>query len=201
MIPHTPLPTRRGPVVLFVTAIVVALTLTACGALSNAANLVPPQQSSTDEADADANARTAANGYFSEPISPFDDDAPAIARLDPDLRAAVQQAATDADADGVELVINSGWRSASYQQSLLDDAIVTYGSLEEARKWVSTPELSPHVTGHAVDVGYTDADSWLSQHGNNYGLCQIYANEMWHFELATEPGGTCPEQLTDATAG
>ena len=63
---------------------------------------------------------------------------------------------------------------------------------------MSTPELSRHVTGDAVDIGYTDADSWLSQHGARYGLCQIYANEMWHFELATDPGGVCPEQKLDA---
>ena len=27
----------------------------------------------------------------------------------------------------------------------------------------------------------TDADDWLIQHGSDYGLCQTYANEMWHF--------------------
>ena len=74
-----------------------------------------------------------------------------------------------------------------------------YGSLEEARKWVSTPELSAHVTGDAIDIGYTDADSWLMQHGADYGLCQIYSNEIWHFELATTPGGDCPPQLADAS--
>jgi D-alanyl-D-alanine carboxypeptidase len=54
------------------------------------------------------------------------------------------------------------------------------------------------VTGDAVDIGPTDADSWLQQHGDRYGLCQTYANEMWHFELATEPGGTCPPGKEDA---
>jgi LAS superfamily LD-carboxypeptidase LdcB len=131
----------------------------------------------------------------------LDDHLPTIAKLDPQLRQAVQAAATAAEADGVEMVVTSGWRSAAYQQALLDDAIINYGSLEEARKWVSTPELSAHVTGNAVDIGYTDANSWLSQHGANFGLCQIYSNEMWHFELATVPGGTCPVQQTDATAG
>jgi len=131
-------------------------------------------------------------------VSPFDDDLPAIANLNPLLRAAMQSAATDAIADGFEFVVTSGWRSTAYQQALLDDATVTYGSVEEARKWVNTPERSAHVTGDAVDIGYTDADSWLSQHGADYGLCQIYTNEMWHFELATEPGGDCPVQKTDA---
>ncbi len=146
---------------------------------------------------------TAADGYIPDgtSLSPFDDDAPAIANLDPDLRDAIQSAATDASADGVTMVINSGWRSATYQQELLDEAIVTYGSEEEARKWVDTPDTSNHVKGEAVDVGDTDADSWLSVNGSDYGLCQTYANEIWHFQLMTDPGGTCPAPLTDASGG
>ena len=140
------------------------------------------------------------DGFISvgDSVSAFDEELPAIANLDPELRAAVQAAVTAAESDGVVMVVSSGWRSAAYQQALLDDAVARYGSLEEARKRVSTPELSRHVTGDAVDIGYTDADSWLSQHGARYGLCQIYANEMWHFELATDPGGVCPEQKLDA---
>ncbi len=133
-------------------------------------------------------------------ISPFADDLPAIAGLDPALRAAMQDAATAALADGVDFVVTSGWRSERYQQSLFDQAVRDYGSAEEALRWVAPADVSSHVTGHAVDIGFTDANSWLSQHGTDYGLCQTYANEMWHFELATTPGGECPPQLTDPTA-
>lgn len=142
------------------------------------------------------------DGYIeSKALSPFADDVPAIANLDPALRDAVQRAASDADEEGVEFVVTSGWRSAFYQQSLLDDAVKSYGSAEAASEFVLAPTESRHVTGEAIDIGRTDADSWLSQHGSSYGLCQIYANEMWHFELATTPGGQCPEQLSDASAG
>lgn len=134
-------------------------------------------------------------------VSPFADDLPAIGNLDPALRDAMQQAARDAIDDGVDFVITSGWRSAAYQQKLFDDAVERYGSADLAREFVLSPETSRHVSGNAVDIGYTDADSWMSQHGARYGLCQIYANEMWHFELATEPGGQCPAQLTDASVG
>lgn len=130
-------------------------------------------------------------------ISPFADELPAIARLDPALRDAMQDAATAAIDDGFEFVVTSGWRSERYQQSLFDQAVRDYGSAEEARKWVAPAGTSSHVSGHAVDIGFTDANSWLSQHGTDYGLCQTYANEMWHFELATAPGGECPPQLTD----
>lgn len=130
-------------------------------------------------------------------ISPFADDLPAIAGLDPALRAAMQEAATAAIADGFDFVVTSGWRSERYQQSLFDQAVRDYGSAEEALRWVAPADVSSHVTGHAVDIGFTDANSWLSQHGTDYGLCQTYADEMWHFELATTPGGECPPQLTD----
>ena len=133
-----------------------------------------------------------------EAISPFADDLPAIANLEPGLRSAMQDAASAAIDDGVDFVVTSGWRSAAYQQSLLDDAVIEYGSAEVAGEFVLSPDQSRHVTGEAVDIGRTDANSWLSQHGADYGLCQTYANEMWHFELATEPGGECPEQLSNA---
>lgn len=146
---------------------------------------------------------SAEDGYIADgqELSPFDDAAPAIANLDPDLLAALQLAATDAEAEGITMVVNSGWRSETYQKALLDEAVVTYGSEAEARKWVDTPEGSNHVKGGAVDVGPEEADSWLIEHGSTYGLCQTYANEIWHFQLMTEPGGTCPAPLTDATAG
>jgi zinc D-Ala-D-Ala carboxypeptidase len=145
----------------------------------------------------------AADGYIAdgEGLSPFATGYPAVGNLAPELLAAVQHASTDAARDGVDLIITSGWRSVRYQQSLLDAAIAQYGTVAEARRWVNTPEKSTHVTGKAVDIGPTAADLWLRQHGNRYGLCQIYANEMWHYELATEPGGICPRLIADASAG
>lgn len=132
-------------------------------------------------------------------ISPFDDQLPALARLDPALREAMQAAASDALDDGFEFVVTSGWRSERYQQSLFDDAVREYGSEDEASRHVATASASTHVTGNAVDIGFTDANSWLSQHGSDYGLCQVFANEMWHYELATAPGGECPPQLPDSS--
>jgi zinc D-Ala-D-Ala carboxypeptidase len=134
-------------------------------------------------------------------LSPHDVELPAIANLDPKLLHAVQEAADDAAEDGIHMFLTTGWRSKAYQQRLLDEAVVKYGSEREARRYVGTPEQSHHVTGEAVDIGPTDADSWLSQHGTDYGLCQTYGNEMWHFELATTPGGVCPEMLPDASDG
>lgn len=143
----------------------------------------------------------AEDGELEERVSPFDTDIPAISRLDPDLRHALQQAAADAADDGVRLEVTSGWRSEEYQRQLFADAVARYGTEQEARRFVAAPDVSRHVTGDAVDVGPTDASSWLGQHGAGYGLCQTYANEMWHFELATTPGGVCPEMRPDASTG
>ncbi|MCD4534597.1 M15 family metallopeptidase [Nocardioides sp. cx-169] len=129
--------------------------------------------------------------------SAFDTSRAGVARLDPDLREAVQTAARDARRAGVPMVVTSGWRSREHQQRLYDEAVATYGSDEEARRYVATPDTSAHVTGDAVDLGPTDALSWLSQHGSRYGLCQTFANEMWHYELSTSPGGECPPMLAD----
>ncbi|HEX6340712.1 M15 family metallopeptidase [Umezawaea sp.] len=132
-------------------------------------------------------------------ISLSDTGHDALRGLDPALLEAVRGADVDARLDGVELRVTSGWRSHEYQQRLLDQAAVTYGSLTEARRFVNTPERSTHVSGKAIDIGPTAADDWLIRHGAAYGLCQAYANEMWHFELLTTPGGECPPPRADAT--
>ncbi|CAJ1507473.1 M15 family metallopeptidase [[Mycobacterium] burgundiense] len=131
-------------------------------------------------------------------VSPFDVWDPAVGRLEPALLRAVQDAANAAAAQGITMTVNSGWRSPQFQQRLLDDAVSTYGSYAAARQFVQTPEQSKHVVGAAVDIGGPDAAQWLGTHGARFGLCQIYANETWHFELAADADGVCPPLLPDA---
>lgn len=126
------------------------------------------------------------------PLSPFDVADPAVGRLDPGLLETIQQAANSAAAEGITLGLTSGWRSPEYQQQLFDDAVVRYGSAEIASQYVAPVGVSKHVIGEAVDVGPASADDWLLRNGQRFGLCQIYANEIWHFELATDYGGICP---------
>ncbi len=139
-----------------------------------------------------------AGGAVPEGVTVFDDEYPAIANLDPALRGALRRASTDAAADGVELQVDSGWRSRAYQEHLLEEAISKYGSRAEAARWVATPKTSPHVSGDAVDIGGSAAEAWLSEHGAWYGLCQVYGNEPWHYEL--RPGARdrgCPGMYSD----
>jgi hypothetical protein len=140
-----------------------------------------------------------ADGAVSDGATVFDDE-PGVANLDPDLLSALRRAATDAAVDGVELFVESGWRSPEYQSRLLREAVSEYGSEEEAARWVATAETSAHVSGDAVDVGPDDATAWLSEHGAEYGLCQIYGNEPWHYELRPEAiDHGCPPTYADPT--
>lgn len=139
-------------------------------------------------------------GVVPDGVTVFDDSYPAVANLDSDLLHALRDAADDAAASGITFQVNSGWRSEAYQEQLLDAAVDEYGSREEAARWVATPETSAHVSGDAVDISQGEATSWLARHGSSYGLCQVYRNEPWHFELrpeATEIG--CPRPYADPT--
>jgi D-alanyl-D-alanine carboxypeptidase len=139
-----------------------------------------------------------AEGAVPDGTTVFDDEIPGVAKLNPDLLGALRQAATDAADDGVEFYITSGWRSSEYQAQLLHEAVSKYGSEEEAARWVATPDTSAHVSGDAVDIEPFDATAWLSEHGAEYGLCQIYGNEPWHYELrpdAIDHG--CPPMYAD----
>lgn len=139
-------------------------------------------------------------GAVPDGVTVFDDDIPGMANLDPVLLGALRQAARDAAEDGIEIVVNSGWRSPEYQEHLLHEAISKYGSEQEAARWVATAQTSPHVSGDAVDLGPSDAEAWLSEHGADYGLCEIYRNEPWHYELRPEAiGRGCPPRYADPT--
>src|SRR5438552_3510022 len=100
-------------------------------------------------ASSSSTARSAIEGYRSERGGPlgeadgavpdgttvFDDEIPAVANLEPALLSALRRAATDAADNGVELVVDSGWRSPAYQEQLLHEAVLKYGSEAEAGRW------------------------------------------------------------------
>lgn len=189
----------------------VLIVLALCGfalqqSLAAATDIFPPT-SDTGAAGSGAHPSTTGSGSVVAPSeadgvirdgdqpTPFDTDRVAVGNLDPALLEALQRAASDAAASGVSIVVNSGWRSTALQQHLLDEAVATYGSIEEAARWVATPETSLHVSGDAVDLGPLPAIDWLTQHGADYGLCQTYGNETWHFELRPDAvADGCPEK-------
>ncbi|MFF2274056.1 M15 family metallopeptidase [Agromyces sp. NPDC058136] len=206
---HRPATRRRGHplAVLIASAIVIGtllLVTAVIGSLGEPSSSAAPVTGGGPFAGIGAGAGSAfgdqGDGRVGGGVTVFDDDEPAVANLDPALLDAVRRAATDAESEGIAFVVNSGWRSAAYQDELLQDAIAEYGSAEEAARWVATATTSPHVEGDAIDLGWWEATTWLSEHGAAYGLCQIYANESWHFELRPEAvDDGCPAPYADPT--
>jgi D-alanyl-D-alanine carboxypeptidase len=189
---------RRAPILVLVGLAVV--TAAVIGTLG----LQPVSSSATSVGDVPRGdhrgALGEADGLVPDGASVFDDEIPAVANLDPNLLEALRRAARDAARDGVEFLVNSGWRSPEYQEQLLREAVSEYGSEEEAARWVGTANTSAHVSGDAVDIGPFDATAWLSKHGAHYGLCQIYRNEPWHYELRPEATRRrCPRMYADPT--
>jgi hypothetical protein len=100
---------------------------------SSAASLVDRSRSEQRDALGEA------GGAVPDGTTVFDDEVPGVANLDLALLRALRQAATDAADDGVEFVVDSGWRSPEYQEHVLNEAVLKYGSQERAIRWVATP--------------------------------------------------------------
>ncbi|HEY0117314.1 MAG TPA: M15 family metallopeptidase [Cellulomonas sp.] len=127
--------------------------------------------------------------------------APSPTALSDELQRRFNEASGAAAGDGVTLTITSGWRSATEQQRLVDEAVARYGSQAEAHRWVLPPSGSAHVQGRAIDVGPPAGAAWLTEHGAQFGLCRRYANEPWHFEPLVDPGAACPPMYPDSSVG
>ena len=106
--------------------------------------------------------------------------------------------------------IISGYRTADYQQQLLDTKTKNVGE-KEALRWVAKPNYSEHHTGLAIDFGVLtekgniqDFDgsgsySWIGENCGNYGFIKRYvgekekitgiADEPWHFRYVGLPHG------------
>jgi len=198
--PH-PARVRRALVGIVVALALITAAVVGLVAYRAAAAAQAPAAGATSEVDETRDgAVTEADGILPDSASPFDDASPGVARLQPALLDALRRAATDAAAQGVDVRVNSGWRSAEYQQQLLQEAVAQYGSEAEAARWVATPTASAHVAGEAVDIGPYAAADWMIAHGQDYGLCRTYDNEAWHFELYPDAvHNGCPRPYRDPT--
>ena len=110
----------------------------------------------------------------------------------------------DAKKDGLEIIVDSGYRGYHYQQVVLDALIKEKGDI--AYSLVALPGASEHQTGLAIDVAYykdgvynddvkeSDIEAiWLAKNAYKYGFILRYPKEKenitgfqyepWHFRF------------------
>ncbi|MFN8630950.1 MAG: D-alanyl-D-alanine carboxypeptidase family protein [Chloroflexota bacterium] len=157
----------------------------------------PPRDGATPSRDGEL---AAADGLLPASTTVFDRTLPGVARLDRRLLDALRRAAAAAAREDVAIHVDSGWRSRAYQERLFSEALAETGSVDAAARRVALPGTSLHEAGRAVDIGPAEAARWLASHGAAYGLCQVYRNEPWHFELrASAARSGCPAMYADTS--
>jgi hypothetical protein len=90
-----------------------------------------------------------------------------------------------AGADGVDLVVVSGFRSDAEQAALF--------ARHPDPKWVAPPGRSRHRDATELDLNMTNgaggAFGWLSRNGTRFGFVQRYSWEPWHWGYVAGCGG------------
>jgi LAS superfamily LD-carboxypeptidase LdcB len=130
-----------------------------------------------------------------------------------DVAPHIEQLFSAANSAGYKLMLDSGYRSESYQKQLYASYVAKDGQVA-ADRYSARPGTSEHQTGRAFDVGRsdskcsldicfgkTDEGLWLAAHAHEYGFVIRYLDgkesitgyqyEPWHLryvgiELATE---------------
>jgi hypothetical protein len=91
----------------------------------------------------------------------------------PDVARAFDRMNAAARADGVHLVINSGYRSDAEQAELY--------KRHPDPKWVAPPGKSLHRFGTELDLGPPSAYGWLARNARRFHFVQRYEWEPWHY--------------------
>lgn len=120
--------------------------------------------------------------------------------LTADANAAIGKLIAAATADGVPMVVRSGYRSYAAQDEAYRSALRTYSSPAEAMRYNAPPGASEHQTGLALDMWDgknrgtafrgTATDKWLAANAYKFGFIirypkgkeaiTGYMDEPWH---------------------
>ncbi|MBS1882310.1 MAG: transglycosylase SLT domain-containing protein [Actinobacteria bacterium] len=109
----------------------------------------------------------------------------------PDVAAAYDQMAAAAAADGITLIVVSGFRSDAEQAELF--------AAHPDPKWVAPPGTSLHRCATELDLGPESAYGWIDANGARFGFVQRYSWEAWHMGY-DRPPAPCSE-AGDAVTG
>ena len=150
--------------------------------------------------------------YGSDPLLPIYAEATDLAEAGPNIVGRMQSLTIEtanawqgmssaAQADEVELVMVSGFRSIEYQASLIRNKLAAGQTISEILQVNVAPGYSQHHTGNAIDIatpGYkplleefenSPAFTWLKEHAGRFGFTLSYprrnpegiAYEPWHW--------------------
>lgn len=111
----------------------------------------------------------------------------------PDAAAAYDQMAVAASADGVDLIVVSGFRSDAEQAELF--------AAHPDPTWVAPPGQSLHRCATELDIGPSSAYSWLAANASRFGFELRYQWEPWHWGFAAGPEPCSPAGEALITAG
>jgi hypothetical protein len=92
----------------------------------------------------------------------------------PDVAQAFDRMERAAAADGVRLMVVSGFRSNAEQAALF--------AARPDPKWVAPPGQSLHRYGTELDLGPASAYGWLAANARRFHFLQRYPQEPWHHE-------------------
>lgn len=111
----------------------------------------------------------------------------------PDVAAAYDQMAAAARADGLALIVVSGFRSDAEQAELF--------AAHPDPTWVAPPGHSLHRCATELDLGPSSAYSWLAANASRFGFVQRYSWEAWHYGFDAGPAPCSPAGEAVAASG
>ncbi|HEX5711748.1 MAG TPA: transglycosylase SLT domain-containing protein [Solirubrobacterales bacterium] len=111
----------------------------------------------------------------------------------PDVGAVFDRMATAAAADGISLVVVSGFRSDAEQAALF--------AAHPDPTWVAPPGQSLHRCATELDLGPDAAYSWLAANASRFGFVQRYSWEAWHYGFEAGPEPCSPAGEAGGLAG
>jgi hypothetical protein len=98
----------------------------------------------------------------------------------PDVAQAFDRMERAAAEDGVDLIVNSGFRSDAEQARLF--------AAHPDPRWVAPPGKSLHRLGTELDLGPNAAYGWLARNAGRFGFIQRYSWEPWHWGYSRNAG-------------
>jgi hypothetical protein len=111
----------------------------------------------------------------------------------PDVAGAYDRMAAAAGADGVILIVVSGFRSDAEQAELF--------AAHPDPTWVAPPGHSLHRCATELDLGPSSAYGWLAANAGRFGFTQRYSWEAWHYGFDAGPAPCSPEGEAGTASG